>query len=78
MYNLPYHTLTEYIAATQKLQSDALWVAINAHMKAQPRCMGTMLWQFNDCWPGASWSLIDYYGNKKQAYFTVQKLFTTN
>jgi beta-mannosidase len=44
-------------------------------MKAQPRCMGTILWQLNEPWPGASWSLIDYYGNKKKAYYEVQKLF---
>ena len=61
----------DYINATQQLQADALKTAIEAHMKAQPRCMGTLIWQLNDCWPGASWSLIDYYGNKRQAFFEV-------
>ncbi len=65
----------DYINATQQLQADALKTAITAHMQAQPRCMGTIIWQLNDCWPGASWSLIDYYGNKKKAYYEVQKLF---
>jgi beta-mannosidase len=65
----------DYINATQQLQADALRTAIEAHMKAQPRCMGTILWQLNEPWPGASWSLIDYYGNKKKAYYEVQKLF---
>jgi beta-mannosidase len=64
-----------YINATQQLQADALRTAIEAHLKAQPRCMGTLIWQLNDCWPGASWSLIDYYGSKKKAYYEVQKLF---
>ncbi len=65
----------DYINATQQLQADALRTAITAHLQAQPRCMGTIIWQLNDCWPGASWSLIDYYGNKKKAYYEVQKLF---
>ncbi|MEN9523433.1 MAG: hypothetical protein RL065_1810 [Bacteroidota bacterium] len=65
----------DYINATQQLQADALRTAIEAHLKAQPRCMGTILWQLNEPWPGASWSLIDYYGNKKKAYYEVQKLF---
>ncbi|MFM2225074.1 MAG: hypothetical protein RJA07_1276 [Bacteroidota bacterium] len=65
----------DYINATQQLQADALRTAIEAHLKAQPRCMGTILWQLNEPWPGASWSLIDYYGNKKKAYYEVQRLY---
>jgi len=70
------HTFQEYVAATQEIQSKALETAITAHMHAQPRCMGTLFWQFNDCWPVASWSVVDYYGRKKKAYYTVQKLYT--
>jgi beta-mannosidase len=65
----------QYISATQQVQAKAMEIAINAHLKAQPYCMGTLFWQFNDCWPGASWSVVDYYGRKKKAYFTVQKWY---
>ena len=47
-------------------------IAIQAHIKKQPHCMGSLFWQLNDCWPGPSWSVIDYYGNKKQAYNIVK------
>jgi beta-mannosidase len=69
-------TFNEYIEATQVLQTKALATAITAHLSAQPYCMGSILWQWNDCWPGATWSVIDYYGNKKKAFYTIQKLFT--
>lgn len=69
-------TFREYIENTQEVQSRALETAIKAQMNSNGRCMGTLFWQFNDCWPVASWSVIDYYGNKKKAYFTVQKLFS--
>ena len=35
--------------------------------------MGTLFWQLNDCWPGPSWSVIDYYGKHKLAYDVVKK-----
>jgi beta-mannosidase len=65
----------QYINATQTLQAKALTTAITAHTAAQPRCMGTMFWQFNDCYPGTTWSIIDFYGNKKKAYFVVKQLY---
>jgi beta-mannosidase len=73
--NLTATNFQQYILATQTLQSMALETAITAHINAQPGCMGTLFWQFNECWPGASWSVVDYYGRKKKAYFTVKKLY---
>ena len=72
-----YHprTLQEYIDATQNVQSNALETAIQAQANSKGHCMGTLFWQFNDCWPVTSWSIIDYYGNKKKAYYTVKKLY---
>jgi beta-mannosidase len=73
--NLPATTFNQFISATQEVQSRAMETAITAHINAAPRCMGTMFWQFNDCWPVTSWSVIDFYGRKKKAYYTVQKLY---
>ena len=39
------------------------------------RCSGTLYWQLNDCWPVASWSSIDYYGNWKALHYRAQALF---
>jgi len=70
-------TLGGFIEASQRVQAKAYRLATEAHIAAQPHCMGTLLWQLNDCWPGPSWSIIDYKGNPKPAYFEVQKVFTT-
>lgn len=75
MENLHPKTFQEYIIATQEVQSRALGTAITAQMNSNGRCMGTLFWQFNDCWPVCSWSVVDYYGVKKKAYFTVKKLY---
>ncbi len=69
-------SLDQYISLSQQLQAEGMATGIRAHLKAKPFCMGSLLWQLNDCWPGISWSMIDYYGRKKEVYFKVQELFT--
>ena len=66
----------DFVDLSQKTQSLGMQMAIEAHMSNQPHCMGTLLWQFNDCWPGPSWSVIDYYGNRKEAYQVVKEEFS--
>ena len=61
----------------QKTQAKAMQIAIQAHIQKQPHCMGSLFWQLNDCWPGPSWSVIDYYGKKKQAYNFVKYEYST-
>ncbi|MBL7954151.1 MAG: hypothetical protein JNJ91_03865 [Flavobacteriales bacterium] len=69
-------TLGGFIEASQRAQAKAYGMAIEAHLAAQPHCMGTLLWQLNDCWPGPSWSIIDYEGNPKPAYEVVKRLYS--
>lgn len=68
-------TLGEFIEDSQEVQAKAYRMAIEAHMAAQPHCMGTLFWQLNDCWPGPSWSLIDFEGHWKPGMFEVQRLY---
>ena len=64
-----------YIQNSQKTQALAYKMAIQAHRKNKPHCMGTMFWQLNDCWQGPSWSVLDYEGNAKLAYDGVRKWY---
>ncbi len=69
-------TLNAFIEASQEVQARGCEMAIKAHMEKQPWCMGTLFWQLNDCWPGPSWSLVDYGGNWKPGMFEAQQLFS--
>ena len=57
------------------LQAKAMDIAVTAHRSRMPYCMGSLIWQLNDCWPGISWSLFDYYGKNKSAAYQVKKDF---
>lgn len=43
--------------------------------RSMPRCMGTLYWQLNDCWPVASWASIDYYGRWKALHYMAKQFF---
>lgn len=64
-----------FLYLSQVLQGEAVKTAIEAHRRNRPYCMGTMFWQHNDCWPAASWSSRDYYGNWKAAHYKSREAY---
>ena len=60
---------------SQVFQADAIKIASEAHRSNKPRCMGSMYWQLGDAWPNIGWSVIDYLGKKKAAYYVAKKAF---
>lgn len=68
-------SLEDYCYVSQLLQAWGTGYGIFQHIKQQPHCMGTLYWQLNDCWPVASWSSIDYFGNWKALHYRAQALF---
>ena len=65
----------ELLYMSQLLQADGIQTAIEAHRRNKERCYGSLYWQLNDCWPGASWSSIDYYGKWKALHYKVKDAF---
>ncbi len=65
----------ELIYTSQLVQARGMQIAIEAHRRAKPVCMGTLYWQLNDCWPVTSWSSIDYYGRKKAFHYHLKRLY---
>lgn len=56
---------------TQLLQALAIRYGVEHWRRNRGNVMGTLFWQFNDNWPVASWSSIDYFGRwKPLQYFS--------
>ena len=66
-------SLEDYTYLTQCLQYYILKNSIAIHKSKYPTNMGTMLWQFNDCWPVTSWSITDYSRQPKAAWYAVRE-----
>lgn len=67
----------DFVYMTQWFQAEAVKVAMEAHRRAKPYCMGTLFWQINDCWPAISWSSIDYYGRWKALHHYAQRAYAS-
>jgi beta-mannosidase len=61
---------------SQIQQGLAIKTAIEYWRSTKPRCMGTLYWQLNDCWPVASWSSLDYGGQWKLMHYMARRFFT--
>ncbi len=69
------HDFAHFLYLSQVMQAEGITLAIKHHRASMPRTMGSMYWQLNDVWPGASWSSIDYFGNWKALHFQARKAF---
>lgn len=74
-YNQP-KDFSSFIMLSQIMAGEAIKVAVESHRMAMPYCMGSLYWQLNDCWPGASWSSMDYFGNWKALHYYAKKFFS--
>jgi beta-mannosidase len=66
-----------FLYVNQVLQAEGIKMAIEAHRTNMPYCMGSLYWQLNDCWPVASWSGIDNFGNWKAMHYFVKNAFNS-
>ncbi len=68
--------LDTLIYASQLLQAEAVRYGVEHFRRNRGRCMGSIYWQLNDCWPVASWASIDYYGRWKALHYYAKRFFS--
>jgi beta-mannosidase len=60
---------------TQLNQARALSYGIEHFRSLRPLCMGTIMWQLNDCWPVTSWAAVDGDGRRKPLWYALRRSF---
>jgi beta-mannosidase len=71
----PGENLEDYAYLSQLTQAYGIQTAIEAHRRNMPRCMGSLYWQFNDCWPVVSWSGLDHTNRWKALHYFVKRAY---
>ena len=70
--------LEQYVYYTQLMQAECITTAYRSSKRKWKRpgseeCAGILVWQLNDCWPGTSWAMVDYYLRPKLAYHALKR-----
>ena len=68
-------TMENLVYASQLLQGEAIRYGVEHFRRNRGRCMGSLYWQLNDCWPTSSWSSIDYFGRWKGLHYAAKNFY---
>ncbi|MDW4907691.1 glycoside hydrolase family 2 protein [Streptomyces sp. ADMS] len=74
-FALPEGDFDRWHYLTQVNQARAVAAGIEHWRAHWPVCAGTIVWQFNDCWPVTSWAAVDGDGREKPLYHELRRLY---
>ncbi len=68
-------SFADFVYLSQVMQAEGIELAALHHRASRPYTMGSLYWQLNDVWPGASWSSLDYFGHWKALHYHARRFF---
>jgi beta-mannosidase len=68
-------TFDDWHYYTQLNQARAMAFGVQRFRALMPYCMGTIVWQLNDCWPVTSWSAVDGDARRKPLWYALRRAF---
>lgn len=66
--------LQDLIKKSNMSQADILRTEI-VYCRSNDRSWGILNWMYSDIWPTGTWSVVDYYLDKKPAYYAMKRSF---
>lgn len=67
--------LTDFVKKGMQVHAEAIRAELEIMRAYKGFCSGFMNWMYNDIWPQATWAVVDYYGEPKQAYYQMKRSF---
>lgn len=67
--------LTDFVAKGMQVHAEAIRAELEIMRAYKGFCSGFMNWMYNDIWPQATWAVVDYYGEPKQAFYQMKRSF---
>lgn len=60
---------------SQIQQAAGITLGVEHWRRDWPNSSASLVWQFNDPWPGSSWSMVDYYQRPKALYYRLKQAY---
>lgn len=67
-------TLRQFVAKGMTSHAESMRAEIE-FARANPACGGFMNWMYSDIWQSATWAVVDYYCEPKQAYYQMMRSY---
>ena len=67
----------QFIAKSMTVHAETLRAEIEFARFNKAKCGGFMNWMYSDIWPSATWSVVDYYGEAKSAYYQMKRSYAS-
>lgn len=68
-------SLKEFVAKSMTAHAEILRAEIEFARANKDKCGGIMNWMYSDIWPSATWAIINYYCEPKQAYYQARRSY---
>ena len=72
-YFIPPDNFDDWLYLAQVVQARSLALGVEWFRALSPWNSGALYWQFNDCWPVASWSAVDGDQRRKPLWFATRR-----
>ncbi len=65
----------DYVYLSQLMAAEIMKFTAETYRRQSAFNRGTIVWQYNDCWPVVSWSGVDYFGRWKALQYFIKRFF---